>query len=256
MKSATSEHKALNDMMLYLRNKRVDEVNLIALAVTIGTIMPPKLFDGLVEQLADRFDKKKYFLVTAEDIISYYFKRYHFHEDSGSEPQPEPKKATKWSPFDVSPEEYGTIKATAEPERKRKDEETITIRSIEDLQRFTAVPINPDVVSFAFLKSGELGILSREGDMILSSGFSTGYRVSSIGKPSTKQYGLQRTRLANLKVGEIYVPRLNLADRIDAYVKVLNRGQACFFSPQGAVHLMDISDIIDRADVFKVVELQ
>lgn len=255
MKSATSEHKALNDMMLYLRNKRVDEVNLIALAVTIGTIMPPKLFDGLVEQLADRFDKKKYFLVTAEDIIAYYFKRYHFHEDGGSEPQHTTKKEAKWSPFDVSPEDYGTIKAAAEPKGKRKDEETITIRSIEDLQRFTAVPINPDVVSFAIMKSGKIGIYSREGDMILSAG-KHGYRVSGNAIPSKRKYGLQRVRLAELKVGDVYVPRLNLADRIDGYVMVLAKGQACFFSTQGAVHLVDISNIIDSADVFKVVELQ
>lgn len=251
MKNATSEHKAINDMMLYLRNKRVDEVNLIALAVTIGTIMPPKLFDGLVNQLYDRLNKDKYFLVTAEDIIAYYFKQYHTHEDTNKPAKPCECKKQEWSPFDNNIEEKGCIK----PTNPKKDVVTITVNSIEDLQRFTAVPINPDVVSFAIMKSGKIGVYSREGDMILSAG-KHGYRVSGNASPSKRKYGLQRVRLAELKVGDVYVPRLNLADRIDGYVMVLAKGQACFFSTQGAVHLVDISNIIDSADVFKVVELQ
>ena len=251
MKNATSEHKAINDMMLYLRNKRVDEVNLIALALTIGTIMPPKLFDGLVNQLADRFNKQKYFLVTAEDIIAFYFKQYNAHEDAEKAIKTCDCKKEEWSPFDTNIEEKGKIRAT----NPDKDVVTITVKSIEDLQRFTAVPVNPDVVSFAIMKSGKIGIYSREGDMILSAG-KHGYRVSGHASPSKAKYGLQRTRLAELKIGDVYVPRLNLADRIDGYVMVLAKGQACFFSTQGAVHLVDISNIIDSADVFKVVELQ
>lgn len=256
MKDATSEHKAINDMMLYLRNKRVDEVNLIALAVTIGTIMPPKLFDGLVSQLADRFNKQKYFLVTAEDIIAYYFKRYHFHEDEANTPSQCDCGNKDWSPFDKVITEYSKLTEIPKPKAKpKKDTVTITVKSIEDLQRFTAVPINPDVISFAIMKSGKIGIFSREGDMVLSAG-KHGYRVSGHASPSKAKYGLQRTRLAELKIGDVYVPRLNLADRIDGYVMGLAKGQACFFSTQGAVHLVDISNIVDSADVFKVVELQ
>ena len=139
-------------------------------------------------------------------------------------------------------------------------EEKFKVRSAKDLQRHTAILINPDVIKFVVRGDGELGILSSDEKTVLFCGSDGTYRVLNA-KKYTKanhgEFGLLRILGNSVKYGDIILSDLDVKNDRAAYIMRYDKDRFCCNTDCNDVVsvMVPIADM-PTIEVFKVVRLQ
>lgn len=139
-------------------------------------------------------------------------------------------------------------------------QEKFNIRSAKDLQRHTAILINPDVIKFVVRGDGALGVLSSDEKTVLFCGGDGTYRVLNA-KKYTKvnhgEFGLLRILGNSVKYGDIILSDLDVKNDRAAYIMRYDKDRFCCNTDSNDIVsvMVPIADM-PTIEVFKVVRLQ